>query len=350
MKEFKEILEEESEKLGILRPRFFRYEQMLGFVTGLYHGKGPSSEKDPDNPKGSIGAFARMNYYRILVEKLKTLLRSLESNGHIPRGAGRIYCNSRFPEKSFAFASNFGVRGKNSLVIVPSLGSFLVLGGILFPHSFEIHMEPAPLVESNKEEFPLCGTCRLCQEACPTGAIVKPGGVNPNRCLQAYASQPCFVPEDISAKWGSLFYGCDTCQEVCPYNRKDNRAHINGTSSLYFFDDPGGSGIEQLPPATKLQEKWGYLGSGIELGRVLETRDDDLRKGVFRHTVLDIGWITPHTLKRNALLALSHLPISSNWITSRWQLLTEYGNSQDLILRSAAEYTMKKTRSKVRYI
>ncbi len=339
MKDLIEILEEESAKLRILRPRLFRYETMIGFITGLYHGRGYPLEKDPHNPKGSIGAFAQKNHYRILVHKLKALLRSLESKGHLQKGIGRIYCNSRFPEKSFALASGFGVRGKNSLVIVPTLGTFLVLGGVLFTSpstpSEWMKIEAGDLPDiggirrrkflPEEEEFPLCGSCKACQEACPTGALEQPGLVDTNRCLQAYASRPCSVPEGISAKWGTLFYGCDVCQIVCPHNTLC--VSVSGTP-----------------------EKWGFLGGGIELGKVLEIPDTELRKGLFRHSVLDIAWITPHTLKRNALLALSNQPVSFDWINPRWHLLEKYGNSPDPILRSAAEYTMKRIRNKITYI
>ncbi|MCX7787796.1 MAG: hypothetical protein N2442_08870 [Spirochaetes bacterium] len=338
MKDLIEILEEESEKLGILPPCFLRYNGMIGFITGLYHGKGNPLEKDPINPKGSIGAFAQRNYYRILVNKVKALLHTLQLNGFFPKGAGRIYCNSRFPEKSFALASGFGVRGKNSLVIVPSLGTFLVLGGVLFPAS----LFPRGWAEMEKRQglhsrlvskgFPLCENCKACQEACPTGALEQPGIVDPSRCLQAYASHPYIVPEKIAARWGTLFYGCDVCQVVCPHNTV--RYAPNSTLRIPLFD-------------TQVLEPKGYLGGGIDLGTVLETPDEQLRKGIFRHSVLDIAWITPQTLKRNALLALSHQPVSSDWITPRKDLLEKYRTCSDPILRFAAEYTMKKIRNKI---
>lgn len=345
MKDFIQTLEEESEKLGILPPRFFRYANSIGFVTGLYHGKGFPMEKDPDNPKGSIGAFAQMNYYRILVERLKDLLGSLESRGYVPRGAGRIYCNSRFPEKSFAVASGFGVIGKNSLVIVPRLGTYLVLGGVLFPETLELPIGLDPRIDSNspgfatnkngnptplplgKEAFPLCGNCRACQEACPTAALEKPGIVDTSLCLQAYASHPYAVPEEIAENWGTLFYGCDACQEVCPHNR------LPGSNSISL------ASMEQL----------GYLGGGIELDKVLQTPDANLRKGVFRHSVLDMGWVSPQALKRNALLALSHQDVSQTWLHPRQHLLVEYANYPDPILRSAGEYAMKKLKNKVSF-
>ena len=322
MKDFIETLEEESEKLELVRPRIFRYENKVGFITALYHGRGLPLEKDPENPKGSLGAFARMNYYRILVAKLKALNCTLASRGFLPKGGGRIYCNSPFPEKTFALISKLGVRGKHSLVIVPPFGTFLVLGGILFPDT----VGPLPTTFSalaNQEEgsFPLCGSCRACQESCPTGALEVPGVVDTNRCLQAYASHLCPVPEQILPKWGTLFYGCDICQEVCPHN----------ASRLL------------LVPS----EKWGYLGRGIELGRVLETPAGRLRKSIFRHSVLDIGWMHPYTLKRNALLALAHQPVSATWISQRLSLLEELAKSPDPILGTATKYTMKKLADQV---
>jgi len=333
MKDFIETIEKESEKLGLVRPRIFRYERMVGISTALYHGRGLPLENDPEDPQGSLGAFARMNYYRILVEKLKILLRALESRGHLPKGAGRIYCNSPYPEKSFALLSGLGVRGKNSLVIVKPFGTFLVLGGILFPDTSGPPVPPfATPTHQEQETFPLCGSCRACQDACPAGALEMPGVVDTNRCLQAYASHPYPVPEEILPKWGILFYGCDLCQEVCPHNRP---LPIESAKNTLLHFAP--------------HEKWGYLGRGIELGKVLETPDAALRKGMFRHSVLDIGWIHPHTLKRNALLALAHQPVSEAWISRRLSLLQEYANSPDPILRAATEYTMKKLASKVRY-
>jgi len=332
MKDFIEILEEESAKLGLVRPRIFRHKNMWGIITAFYHGRGLPPENDPEDPQGSLGAFAQMNYYRILVEKLKVLLRTLESSGHVPKGAGRIYCNSPYPEKTFALLSGLGVRGKNSLVIVKPFGTFLVLGGLLFSDTPEPPETSFGTPTYKGETFPLCGSCRACQEACPAGALEVPGVVDTSRCLQAYASHLSSVPEEILPKWGTLFYGCDICQEVCPHNRPLPIASEENSI------------LRHVP-----SEKWGYLGRGIELGKVLESPDETLRKGIFRYSVLDMGWMHSHTLKRNALLALAHQPVSSTWISRQLSLLTEYVHSPDPILRAAAEYTMKKLAIKVRY-
>ncbi|MFQ3619335.1 MAG: 4Fe-4S double cluster binding domain-containing protein [Spirochaetales bacterium] len=297
MKDFLDSLEEEAQNSGLLPPKLFRYRNRVGFITGLYHGRGGTFSSttftaSSETFLGKVGAFAQNNYYKILVKRLKHILHTLQLQNFLPKEGNRIFCNSSYPEKHFAYYSGLGQRGKNSLILVPGFGSFLVLGGILFSEQRgkkplpdripEVPFEPYPL---KSKAFPLCGTCRKCQEACPTGALEVTGHLNTLRCLQTYASHSLPLPRDIQFSWGNLFYGCDICQEACPYNTVTNP-------------------IKSLDLATLSTQ--GFLGSSVDLVQVLDTPIDLLKKILFRSTVLDVGWISPFTLKRSALLALKH--------------------------------------------
>lgn len=320
MKDFLPLLIEESVQLGILEPRFFRYQRSIGLITGLYHGPGESLIIDPAFPRGSIGAFAQRNHYRMLVARLKKLLHILESSGSILPGSARIFCNSSLPEKQFALTSELGIRGKNSLVIIPGVGSCVVLGGILFSPS---DMKEAVFSSVNRVEdsfsafqkdFPLCSGCRACIETCPTGALVQEGFVDRGRCLQNHASHLLPMPSPIRTAWGALFYGCDRCQSVCPHN-----LHTTHT-----------------PPPLVPNER-GVLGPGVELQKVLQTPEEALRKGLFQGSVLDVGWISPLTLKRSALLACAYQSAA----TILPEVL-EFTTHPEPLLREAALYAKEK--------
>ena len=115
-------------------------------------------------------------------------------------------------EKQYAATAGLGTIGKNTLLIHPKFGSKLFLATFLSTE----WLEPTPV----PEPFDPCGKCRRCLDACPMGALVAPFVLDARRCLSYWTLiHRGALPEEISAKRGNRFLGCDTCQSVCPHNQ-----------------------------------------------------------------------------------------------------------------------------------
>lgn len=113
-------------------------------------------------------------------------------------------------EKGFAAAAGIGWIGKNTMVLNESHGSYFLLAEILT----SIHLPPDPPAVDR------CGSCTLCLEACPTGAFVGPYVLDATRCISYHTIETkTAIPPAIAGHIGGNLFGCDICQEVCPYNR-----------------------------------------------------------------------------------------------------------------------------------
>lgn len=137
------------------------------------------------------------------------------------RGKSRICVDSApILEKSFACVSGIGFIGKNNMFIVPGYGSYLYLVEILTTVRFETHQL--------KQIANQCGSCNLCIEACPTGALKDPYILDASRCLSYLTIEDRGQVDDLSAgKMGDCFLGCDRCQEVCPFNEPPRAPKIS---------------------------------------------------------------------------------------------------------------------------
>ena len=115
-------------------------------------------------------------------------------------------------ERSFAVASGIGFFGKNNLVIVPGYGSYFFLEEILTTAEF-----PIPSFEQIENR---CGACTECIDRCPTGALEKPFHLDVSKCLSYLTIEARGdIGQEIFEKMGTTFFGCDVCQEACPFNR-----------------------------------------------------------------------------------------------------------------------------------
>lgn len=236
----------------------------------------PDDPSSPGDPYALLAPFARRNYYREAVHRLKQVAAQAAIG---PRGGGlarsrlRVFSNSRFPEKALAAAAGLGFLGANSLLIAPELGSLLVIAGLFVPEELGSH----PPLEGGQTPGLRCGACRACREACPVGALPEPGRLDPARCLQALATVTSAWPAGAREAWSFRLYGCQACQEVCPFNRGLSRETLTERGAL----GPG------LPLAC-------LLGALVPL------------KERLRGTVLDMSWIPEEALLRNSLLAAGH--------------------------------------------
>jgi epoxyqueuosine reductase len=161
---------------------------------------------------GKIARYARGgDYHDVLRAKLKELLAWIR--GELPEANGRgVVDTAPLLERDFARRAGLGWFGKNTMLIHPRLGSYTFLGGLLLDVDL-----PAdePFAASH------CGTCTRCLDECPTDAFVGPGQLDARRCI-AYLTIELrgAIPEDLRPGVGDWLFGCDVCQEVCPWNRK----------------------------------------------------------------------------------------------------------------------------------
>ncbi|MBN2049158.1 MAG: epoxyqueuosine reductase [Spirochaetales bacterium] len=227
-----------------------------------------SDASQPGDPHGLIAPFARRHYYQEAVTRMKGCLMDL---GRQDKDV-RLFSNSRLPEKPLAAAAGLGFYGRNGLLIVPGLGSRFILAGMMLPLSIGEASHP-PLTD---EPGAFCGSCRLCIDACPTGALDGFGNLDKNRCLQAWATEDTVLPDTLKNLWGKRLYGCEACQEPCPYNNAP---------------------IPDDPPIT------GELGSSVSIRLILEKGREGSLKSILKGTALGMAWMKPEVFIRNALLS-----------------------------------------------
>jgi len=165
-----------------------------------------------DESKGKISRYAwGDDYHDVLKEKLFELSNWIEQE--IP-GAHTKVCVDTAPmmDKVWAARAGIGWIGKSSNLITTDYGSWVFLGEIIIDRELDYDRE---IVADH------CGTCTACIEACPTGAITEPYVVDSRRCI-SYATielRDDELPSEFDGKLGGWVYGCDICQDVCPWNR-----------------------------------------------------------------------------------------------------------------------------------
>jgi epoxyqueuosine reductase len=135
-------------------------------------------------------------------------------------------------ERSYACSSGIGFVGKNNMVIIHGHGSYFYLAEILTTAPIDI----APLEPLENR----CGTCTLCVDSCPTGALERPFYLDASKCLSYITIEDKGkIDEETGIKMGDCFFGCDRCQEVCPFNKKESSIQISlpSTDALLEMDD-----------------------------------------------------------------------------------------------------------------
>jgi len=179
-------------------------------ITVLFNYYPGNPEITINPPKISRYALSR-DYHFVLKDKLYQLLGLIRKEfGEVE---GRVFVDSApVLEKSWAVRAGLGWIGKNSLLISPMIGSYIFIGELI------IDLE----IETNTAQTPnRCGTCTRCMDACPTGAIVSPSVIDARKCISYLTIEkksPLTDKENESLN--GWCFGCDICQEVCPWNGK----------------------------------------------------------------------------------------------------------------------------------
>jgi epoxyqueuosine reductase len=186
-----------------------------------YNTAQPYSTELPDSSHGWISRYAwgREDYHRAVLHRLRQVEHALRQAAEVQapkENASQIVTRSYVDtgpivERVFAKYAGVGWIGKNTCIINQKKGSWLFLGVILA--SVELQPDlPAP---------DRCGTCTRCIEACPTDALIAPYQLDSNKCISYLTIEKHGeIPEALRAGMGRHLFGCDICQDVCPWNRK----------------------------------------------------------------------------------------------------------------------------------
>jgi epoxyqueuosine reductase len=160
---------------------------------------------EPERPLG-FGRLPRYTWYDAYDE----LRAKLERLGQRLGGNYRVLVDAnQHVDREAAARSGVGFYGKNTLLITRRFGSWVVLGTLVT----DVEIEATPPLDAD------CGSCTLCIEACPTGALDEPGTLDSTKCLSYWTQSEHAMPEEYREELGAQVYGCDICQDVCPWNR-----------------------------------------------------------------------------------------------------------------------------------
>jgi epoxyqueuosine reductase len=245
------------------------------------------TEEPPlESGEGRLARYTWYDGYAVLRARLDELGRRLG-------GAYRVLVDAnQHVDREGAVRSGVGFYGKNTMLITRKHGSWVVLGTLVT----DVEIERTPKLELD------CGTCRLCIDACPTGALDEPGTLDSTRCLSYWTQAPTPIPDEFRAELGAQVYGCDICQDVCPWNRGIEKRR-EGTQPPAGAE-PHPSLVEWLAPD-----------------------DDGLRR---RYDRLFVPRNDGRYLRRNALVALGNtgrredLPLLEPYLESDDELLHEH--------------------------
>jgi epoxyqueuosine reductase len=161
----------------------------------------------PESPlgpgEGRLARYTRRDEYL-------ELRRVLDALGTQLGGAYRVLVDSNdHIDREGAVRSGVAFYGKNTMAITPAFGSWVVLGTVVT----DVQIDSTPRLDLD------CGPCRLCVDACPTGALDEPGVLDASKCLSYWTQAPRPIPDRYREELGAMVYGCDICQDVCPWNR-----------------------------------------------------------------------------------------------------------------------------------
>ena len=191
-----------------LDPRLLVENTKSIVVVGLnYFPK--EQQKDPQAPVIAKYAYGK-DYHFVLKDRLNKLLEYI--NTEIGEVSGRAFVDSApVLEHAWAKKAGLGWIGKNSLLLNRKIGSFLFLGELLIDMELEYEN---PIYQD------FCGGCSKCIRSCPTGAITEPYVVNGSKCISYFTIElKGEIPEVVKGQFQNRAFGCDICQDVCPWNR-----------------------------------------------------------------------------------------------------------------------------------
>jgi epoxyqueuosine reductase len=241
--------------------------------------------------QGRLPRYTWYDGYAVLRERLDALGRRLGGNYRVLVDA------NQHVDREAAARSGVGFYGKNTLLITRRFGSWVVLGTLIT----DVDIEPTAPLKLD------CGSCTLCIDACPTGALDEPGTLDSTRCLSYWSQSADPVPEPYREELAAQVYGCDICQDVCPWNRGVEKRRVGG----------------QAPDGAEAH---------VSLVDWLQREPDELRRTYER---LYVPKNDGTYLRRNALVALGNAGTASDR-----DVLQPFLEGDDELLREHAEWAV----------
>jgi epoxyqueuosine reductase len=258
-------------------------------VSAAYCYYAPEPPLEPG--EGRLPRYTWHDGYELLRARLDEL-------GRRAGGDYRVFVDAnQHVDREAAARSGVGFYGKNTLLITRRHGSWVVLGTLVTTAEVEA---TSPLDAG-------CGTCTLCIEACPTGALDEPGVLDSTKCLSYWTQAPGPIPDEYRAHIGAQVYGCDICQDVCPWNR----------------------GVEKRRSEVPLPND---AEPHVRLTDWLQEDGASLRE---RYERLYVPRNDPRYLRRNALVALGNTGTAADAALAR-----PFVAGEDELLRDHAEWAL----------
>ena len=244
---------------------------------GMAYGAGRDSPPIGDRPRGRVARYARgRDYHDVIRPRLRSLADAIIELGG-PQTRCRVFVDTGpLVDRAAAVRAGLGFIGKNTCLLTGRHGSYVLLSAILTT----AELLPDPLITRD------CGSCRACLDACPTQAITAPGQLDATRCISYLTIEhrgP--IPAELRPKMGDWVFGCDVCQEVCPWNQarpgakeKMLAAPTDGTGDsldlieLLALDDAGFRARFRGTPLTRPKRRGLLRNAAVALGNQRDPR------------------------------------------------------------------------------
>jgi epoxyqueuosine reductase len=257
---------------------------LLNYNTAHPLSTESAPQNDQEEPRGWISRYAwGRDYHEVLQDRLDRLVDALREHFSGPFEARSYVDTGPVQERVLAKHAGLGWLGKNTLLLNETLGSFFFLGVILttleFPPSLAANELPPP---------DLCGNCRQCLDACPTQAFVEPYVMDARRCISYLTIElRQGIPEEFREPMGGHVFGCDICQDVCPWNRRAPIAALEEFQPR-IFSSPGEEKANTSPSAedeSVLQPRLEWLAGMSEAEFRKMFRDSPIKRTKWRGLV-----------------------------------------------------------------
>jgi epoxyqueuosine reductase len=209
-----------------------------------------------DEGFGRFARFTWRNNYGYIRQRLTELMNLLSSELEVPVRHKILSNYTSSPEKPLVRFSGLADVGRHTVLIHERMGPYFTIGEAFT----DLELEPDGSTIPHAPAFPLCGSCRACVDACPTGAILEGGKIDVNRCLQYLSERFILMPPSTREKWENRLYGCTTCIDVCPYSGDlEPTAEKHGTGFI-------GTGMPLLEALSIRERDWPGVFSGNQIG------------------------------------------------------------------------------------